>query len=644
MKVLKYKDSNGEYQIITPIVIDNSEALARVDTEENRAIEAEKDLESKIDDETKRAKSAESNLEEKLDDINDIFSSGKEGQTLTKTKDGVEWSDTGIDLNIENGSGYCSIQQVNCKAVDSHSSAFGNETYALGNNSFAEGFESQADGSNSHAEGYDSISTGNSSHAEGSVTRANGYASHSEGVETTANGEGSHAEGFATKTNNAAEHAQGRFNKSNKASDEFGSTGNTLHSVGIGKELGKEKNAFEIMQNGDAYFYGLGGYDGTNPSSAKPIASVVKPNLDIVLEFGFSNDQLAVRTTHGDEGWLKTLAEDNVLERYNIRIKNYRNNEIYIPTRLLVNQNESGTYTYSIDFEMSDFETASTYFIALYLNSDDTEVGEVFYQHFIWADDSITANNKSLVTSNTIYNALQKKLDVPSNTGSNGQVLTKTSTGLEWSDAKGGDDIEWDDCKVVLEWNQSSKKYQIKSFESSFDGEIPKHPRLFVWKSPVECVGMFTNFTWYDWSSMDESRYYYEVDVPLNDDIYRIRIEVDYGINTDCRMSVVKHANSLFSTITSTQYVTNNDKDKVTIFKVTLTSDYQLRINSSSFDDGEVHLICENTSSSDITVTIPNAVDSVPIKTNVDSFAIPAGSFGEINIVRGFDTFYIRAV
>lgn len=344
MKVLKYKDSNGEYQIITPIVIDNSEALARVDTEENRAIEAEKDLESKIDDETKRAKSAESNLEEKLDDINDIFSSGKEGQTLTKTKDGVEWS----DLNIENGSEEYSIQQINCNAVGYNSSAFGNETYAIGINSFAEGSKSQANGKNSHAEGYSSHSVGGSSHAEGNETVAEGSASHSEGYNTASKGTYSHAEGYYTKANGAyshaeggttlannfCEHAQGQFNKSNKTSDSFGNAGNTLHSVGIGERQGKEKNAFEIMQNGDAYFYGLGGYDGTNPSSAQPIASVVKPNLDIHLKITEENNGLKIE--HGDNmDWLRQMYDNNPIdEKCFVRIYDERTRHIVIPNKI----------------------------------------------------------------------------------------------------------------------------------------------------------------------------------------------------------------------------------------------------------------------------------------------------------------------
>lgn len=39
----------------------------------------------------------------------------------------------------------------------------------------------------------------------------------------------------------------------------------TLHSIGIGTSTNDRKNAFEVMANGDAYLYGAGGYNGTNP-------------------------------------------------------------------------------------------------------------------------------------------------------------------------------------------------------------------------------------------------------------------------------------------------------------------------------------------------------------------------------------------
>ena len=70
-----------------------------------------------------------------------------------------------------------------------------------------------------------------------------------------ANGEYSFAEGQNTIANNRSEHAMGEFNESNKASDTFGSSGNTLFSIGNGTSATNRKNALEVMQNGDIYIY-----------------------------------------------------------------------------------------------------------------------------------------------------------------------------------------------------------------------------------------------------------------------------------------------------------------------------------------------------------------------------------------------------
>ena len=69
-----------------------------------------------------------------------------------------------------------------------------------------------------------------------------------------ANGEYSFAEGQNTVANNRSEHAMGEFNESHHLNNTFGSSGNTLFSIGNGTN-GNRKNALEVMQNGDIYIY-----------------------------------------------------------------------------------------------------------------------------------------------------------------------------------------------------------------------------------------------------------------------------------------------------------------------------------------------------------------------------------------------------
>ena len=116
---------------------------------------------------------------------------------------------------------------------------------------------------------------GINSTTEGYHTEASGFCSHAEGTNTEASGAGSHAEGYNATAQNDVEHAQGRFNVSHKASTTFGDAGNTLSSAGFGTADNARKNAVETMQDGKTYIYGLGGYDGTNPTNATDLAAVV---------------------------------------------------------------------------------------------------------------------------------------------------------------------------------------------------------------------------------------------------------------------------------------------------------------------------------------------------------------------------------
>ena len=68
-----------------------------------------------------------------------------------------------------------------------------------------------------------------------------------------AGGQYSHTEGNNTVTLNKGEHAEGNYNVSNRVSIDYGYSGNTTHSIGIGTSSLNRKNAFEVMENGDIY-------------------------------------------------------------------------------------------------------------------------------------------------------------------------------------------------------------------------------------------------------------------------------------------------------------------------------------------------------------------------------------------------------
>lgn len=105
------------------------------------------------------------------------------------------------------------------------------------------------------------------------------------GGSNTASGNYSHAEGAYTLAQNQSEHAQGQFNSSHKANTTFGNAGNTIHSIGIGTGSSNGKNAVEVMQNGDVYVYGVGGYTGTNYSSSRTLQN----SLPYIIEADYSD-------------------------------------------------------------------------------------------------------------------------------------------------------------------------------------------------------------------------------------------------------------------------------------------------------------------------------------------------------------------
>ena len=133
---------------------------------------------------------------------------------------------------------------------------------------------------------YSSITNGNGGYAEGEY-------SHAEGLEcmTGQYALAAHADGVGTEAFNINEHAQGRYNVSHiVAVSESHHEGNTVVSVGIGED-GERKNAFEIMQNGDIYVYGVGNYDGIHikgetgaPSGLQTLQEAIGGKQDALIK------------------------------------------------------------------------------------------------------------------------------------------------------------------------------------------------------------------------------------------------------------------------------------------------------------------------------------------------------------------------
>ena len=187
----------------------------------------------------------------------------------------------------------------------------------VGNGSVAEGVDNTASASFAHAEGGNAVASGIASHAEGSNTAASGTVSHAEGYFTKALGRYSHAEGAGTIASNDYEHAQGRFNASHKSSSTFGDAGNTLSSIGFGTADSTRKNAVETMQDGKTFIYGLGGYDGTNPTNGvKDLVAAIEGKADAADIPEWAKAPAKPTYTASEVGAYSTTAIDAILQGY----------------------------------------------------------------------------------------------------------------------------------------------------------------------------------------------------------------------------------------------------------------------------------------------------------------------------------------
>ena len=162
-----------------------------------------------------------------------------------------------------------------------------------GEGAHAEGYTigiTKVEGLGAHAEGYVTSASqkrvkGSGAHAEGYATTegmdASGAGAHAEGINTHALNSGAHAEGSYTYANNYAEHAEGKYNYSHE--------NQTIHSIGIGESEQTRKNAFEVMQDGSIYVYGLGNYDGSTLINASTLQDICNSKANKIVNATIDN-------------------------------------------------------------------------------------------------------------------------------------------------------------------------------------------------------------------------------------------------------------------------------------------------------------------------------------------------------------------
>lgn len=177
----------------------------------------------------------------------------------------------GEGLNID-GEGVLSSTGSRVGKIDNQREVEGQIAYGEIFNSYEGEYKNKAIGDFSHAEGGMNTANGTASHAEGVNNYVGGTCGHVEGGINNSLGDFAHAEGNYTQTKNKTEHAEGMYNKSNSGETP---ADKTQHSIGIGISSSNRKNAVEVMQNGDTYIVGVGGYNGTNCQSANTLQETI---------------------------------------------------------------------------------------------------------------------------------------------------------------------------------------------------------------------------------------------------------------------------------------------------------------------------------------------------------------------------------
>ena len=207
--------------------------------------------------------------------------------------------------------------------------------------------------------------------------------SFAEGYEkNTANGNYSHAEGKHTKAINNAEHAEGQYNQSH--------SGKTIHSIGIGTSDSTRKNAFEVMQDGSIYVYGLGNYNGSALTNASTLQDICNLKANKVVNATIDNFvSLGVNGNLQDSG---KKAEDFALVGHSHSAIMDANTESNISI-------DEGVITITIEGEGSGVETR-------------IEADNIGNFNRALATPSSTPENDAtkLITSKAVYDALAEKM------------------------------------------------------------------------------------------------------------------------------------------------------------------------------------------------------------------------------------------
>lgn len=210
------------------------------------------------------------------------------------------------------------------------------------------------------------------------------------------NGEASHIEGLSSIATNLGEHAEGKYNQSHK--------NQTIHSVGIGTSNTNRKNAFEVMQDGSIYVYGLN-YDGSTLTNASTLQDICNSKADKIVNAIAGN--LASLDAEGN-------LQDSGKKPIDFAPANHIHDHLMSDDQVSINARYAGHQSAKVVCD-SENEGLPYVHIALENESSSPSISKDIYINFDNADNlnralatpsSTPENNANkLITSKAVYDA-----------------------------------------------------------------------------------------------------------------------------------------------------------------------------------------------------------------------------------------------
>ena len=264
------------------------------------------------------------------------------------------------------------------------------------------GDESLISAENGHAEGNRTIASGNAAHAEGSATTASGVASHAEGMKTIASGNWAHAEGTDSNASGLISHAEGD---------------NTIASGDYSHTEGQETIASGSCSHAEG------------------------------------NETTASRAYSHSEGYrtISASAYQHVQGKYNI-------------------EDSSDTYAHIVGNGEDDDNRSNAH--TLDWDGNAWFAGEVYAGGESQSDGDKLAKEKNVVPNTRTINSKPLSSDVTltaedvgaianPNSGTTGQILTKTENGVKWADPPSGGTASYVASFTAEQWTAGTGESTI---------------------------------------------------------------------------------------------------------------------------------------------------------------------------------------